>query len=219
MKARDIIRDALTFHLNRLSPGETEDADTFGTCLNALNSIVDELNGGKSVLFREILSSAAVTGSGTLGTTWTGLSPGDEILGATVQYSAGQDVPLWPMTMEQYQAIPIKGTGGLPIYFAHDGLATIYFYPVPSGQSVTLRTRQVVSDFADLDTDYSAPKGYRSGLAALLAEKVAGVMVGGITPAIASAAATARARLAAQAVNPGIIAGNAPAGNILTGWR
>ena len=43
--ARAIIRNALTFGLNRLSPGEQEDADLFGRCLDALGSIVDEITG------------------------------------------------------------------------------------------------------------------------------------------------------------------------------
>ena len=44
-KAREIIGDALTFRLNKLSPGETLDQDTARVCLDALNSVVDEING------------------------------------------------------------------------------------------------------------------------------------------------------------------------------
>jgi hypothetical protein len=42
--ARQIIGDALTFHLNRLSPGETLPADTADLCLGALNSVIDDWN-------------------------------------------------------------------------------------------------------------------------------------------------------------------------------
>lgn len=42
--ARQIITDALTFHLNRLSPGETLEADTADVCLSALNAFVDDWN-------------------------------------------------------------------------------------------------------------------------------------------------------------------------------
>jgi hypothetical protein len=56
--ARVIIRNALTFGLNRLSPGEQEDADLFGRCLDALGSIVDEINGGKGMLWREVLTAS-----------------------------------------------------------------------------------------------------------------------------------------------------------------
>lgn len=42
--ARQIITDALTFHLNRLSPGETLEADTADVCLSALNAFIDDWN-------------------------------------------------------------------------------------------------------------------------------------------------------------------------------
>lgn len=219
--ARSIITGALTFHLNRLSPGEAVDADVGAVCLDALNHIADELNGGKSFLFREVLTtSSAITGtSAALGVAWAGLVAGDEILGATVQYSAGMDVPLTPITLEQYANIAIKTTASLPQNYAHDGQATVYFYPACSGQTVTLRTKQVVSDFADLDTDYVMPKGYKSALSAMLAEKMAPTMLGGVTAPVASASKAARKRLAGQAVNPAIIGGNHTRGSILSGWR
>ena len=60
--ARSIINGALTFGLNRLSPGETLNPDDAAVCLNALNHIADELNGSKAFLFREILTqSSAIT--------------------------------------------------------------------------------------------------------------------------------------------------------------
>lgn len=204
--ARQVISGALTFHLNRLSPGETLDADLAALCLEALNHIADEWNGVKSFLFREILTvSSAISGaSGTLGTTWTGLASGDEILGATVRYS-NMDVPLHLLTMGQYADVALKTISDIPEVFAHDGATTVYFYPACTGQTVTLRTKQVVSDFADLDTDYVMPKGYKSALSAVLAEKLSPSMTGGVSPAVASAAASARARIVAQNANPAIL--------------
>ena len=52
-----------------------------------------------------------------------------------------------------------------------------------------------MADFADLDTDYTMPKGYKSAFGALLAEKMAPTMVGGVSPAVAAAARAARLRL------------------------
>lgn len=218
--ARSIISTALTVHLNKLAAGETLDNDTANLCLSGLNDVVDEFNGGKSFLFREVLTtSSAITGpSAQLGVAWPALVSGDEILGATVQYSAGLDVPLDWMSMEDYANIAIKTVAAIPRMYAHDGAATVYFYPAAAGQTVTLRTRQVVQDFADLDTDYTMPKGYRSALSAILAERMANSLVGGIKPDVAQAAAAARRRLRAQSSNPGIINGGAGPGNILTGW-
>jgi hypothetical protein len=216
--ARQIIEGALGFGLNRLSPGETLDADTAATCLVALNNIADAMNGGGSFLFREILttSSAISTATGTIGSTWAGLSPGVEILGAT--YNDGsQDDEMHAMTMAQYAAIADKTIASEPSNYAHDGYATVYFYPVPTGQTVTVRTKQVVSDFADLDTDYGMPKGYKSHLADMLAERMAPSLIGSIPAPVARAAAMARSALQAQASNPAILRGTSQRPNILLG--
>jgi hypothetical protein len=217
--ARSIVDDALTFGLNRLSPGETVDADTAAVCLRALNSIADEINGSKSFLFREVLtaSGAAISAAtALLGTAWAALSPGDRILGATYVASS-QDNPMFELTMAQYQAIADKTETGEPLYWAHDGLATVYFYPVPTGHTITLRTRQAVIDFADLDTDYSMPKGYKSALSALLCERLAPTMNPGALAQAKRDASAARNRIHAQAIVPAIIGAHSPRESILQG--
>lgn len=216
--ARSIITGTLTFRLNRLSPGETMDADVAALCLDGLNHIVDEIDGAKGSLFREILTAGTVTSStGTLGTTWATLSPGDQILGAT--YNDGSnDIVLDPLTMEQYHSIPVKTQAGDPINYVHDGAATVYFYPVPTSRSVTLRTRETVAAFADLDTNYVMPKGYESFFSALLAELMAPVLSGGITVALARAASAARRRMTTQNLNPAIVNGTGREWNIYQGW-
>lgn len=216
--ARSIIVGALTFGLNRLSPGETLNADDGAVCLDALNHIADELNGSKSFLFREVLTtSSPITGaSAALGVAWPTLAPGDEIAGATLGDEADH---MDALTMAQYAAITDKVSAGSPRYYAHDGLATVYLYPAASGQTVTLRTKAVVGDFADLDTEYSMPKGYKSALSALLAEKMAPTMVGGVSAPVAQAAQKARNQLSQQSVNPAIIGGASGGDNILSGWN
>ncbi len=220
-KARVIIRNALTFGLNRLSPGEQEDADLFGRCLDALASIVDEMNGGKGLLWREVFTtSTAITGaSAQLGVAWAGLVSGEQILGATVQYAAGQDVPISSITMEQYQAIPVKATASLPREYAHDGAAAVYFYPAATGQTVTLRTKQAAQTFADLDTDYSMPAGYQSAFEKFLAEAMAPTLNAAMVPITIQRAAAARRRLASQVISPAILYGERSRGNVLTGWN
>lgn len=219
--ARTIIRNALTFGLNRLSPGESEDADLFGRCLDALGSIVDEINGGKAMLWREAFTvSSAITGpSALLGVAWPSLASGDEILGATVQYSAGHDIPLDPITLGQYERITDKSQASLPRLFAHDGAATVFLYPAAAGQTVTLRTKQAAQTFADLDTNYSMPAGYRAALEALLAEKMAPTLNADMVQITAGQARAARRRLAAQFISPEIIGSRHSASNILTGYN
>lgn len=220
-KARVIIRNALTFGLNRLSPGEQEDADLFGRCLDALGSIVDEINGGKAMLWREVLTqSSAITGvSAQLGVAWPTLASGEKILGATVQYAGGQDTPMSEITMGQYQDILVKGTASLPQVWAHDGAATVYLWPAAAGQTVTLRTRQAAQTFADLDTDYSMPAGYQSAFEALLAEKMAPTLNPQMLQVASAKAVAAKRRIGAQVVAPAIMEGNRCYGNILTGWN
>ena len=219
--ARQIITSALTYHLNRLSPGEVLDADLGNLCLGALNDIADEWNGSVSLLWQTTLSAAVVTGAtGTLGVTWTDINSGHDVLGATYNNGSG-DIVIAELTMAQYhEQIRIKTlAAGFPRYWAQDGASTIYFYPAPTGQSITLRSRRSMSDFADLDTVYVMPQGYRSALAAVLAEKMAPSVVGGVPPAVAKAAATARSGLMSNSVAPAIIGSAGTTGNILTGWR
>ena len=214
--ARSIIEGALSFRLNRLSPGETLDADTGAVCLVALNELADAMNGGGSFLFREILTAGTVTSAtGTIGTTWA-LAPGVQILSAT--YNDGSsDLELPKITMAQYAVIADKTMAGDPDRFAPDGYATVYFYPVPTSLVVTLRTKQYFSDFAQLDTDYGMPSGYKAHLSALLAEMLAPSLIGSIPPPVARAASLARAALMAQNMNPAILRGANRRESILNG--
>jgi len=220
-RARDIIEDCLSFALNRLSPGESADSDTLATCLRALNSIVDQFNGSGSFLFREILTPSAApisTVSATLGSNWPALTPGEQILGATYRQGSS-DYSMSELTFMQYHEQVVQKTQtGQPEYWAHDGLATVFFYPVPLSYVITLRTKAEVAEFADVDTDYSMPSGYRSAFSALLAEKLSPVMLGGVTAAVKADANDARMRLLAMNCKPAIIGIPPRRGNIITGF-
>lgn len=219
--ARQIIKSALTFRLNRLGPGETLDNELAATCLTALNELADTWSGQGAFLYREILSAGVCNGtSGTLGTTWPDLSSGQQILGASVSYGVGQDIPLGIGTMAQYQAIVQKATASIPQDIYPDGGATVYFYPAAAGQTITLRTRESFSQFTDLDTDYTMPQGYKGNFGACLAEMMAPVLLGAVTPSVEKAAIAARNRMAAQTTNPAILnTGKHSTGNILTGFN
>lgn len=136
------------------------------------------------------------------GVHWSSLAGAEKILGATVLYGTSEDVPLEPLTMAQYESIANKTDTGTPGWYAHDGMATVFLYPQASGAVVTLRTLQQVSEFDDLDTEHAMPAGYRSALAALLAEKM-GPIIGGLTPFVASQAKAARDRLHGSGDQPG----------------
>jgi hypothetical protein len=180
--------------------------------------LCDEFNGSGSFLFRDIMtqSTAISAASAALGTAWASLTPGTQLLDAIHNDTDGDEVLTW-MPFEQYQAIFDKTTASDPEYWSFDGYATVYFYPVPTSALISLRTRQVFSDFADLDTDYGMPSGYKAAFSDLLAEKVANQFVGQIPVKVARDAAAARRRLLAKNMRPAIIQPGGVRSNIITG--
>lgn len=217
--ARAIISGALRFHLNRLSPGETLDADLADVCLEALNSIVDEMSGGKSAMFQEILlESQNINGRvGDITLDWQGLlSPGVQIHGAS-WYNGSQNIMLDELTVGQYQAILDKQTPGDPRYWMYDGANTLYFWPIINDSPITLHVFNNIEDFADLDTEYVMPRGYLAAFQALLAERMAPALIGDVTPSIARAVRKARLKFL-SALEPAIIGPHRHPGNILTGF-
>jgi hypothetical protein len=215
--ARQIITGALRFGLNRLSPGEAVDADLADVCLEALNSIADEMNGGKSMLWRQDLTQS-ISHSGntaTIGVAWTTLDKGVQILGASY-YDGSQDIMISPITMEQYHAIPTKGESGDPQVWAYDGDRYVYFWPAPVSRLIRLHTYTPVSDFADLDTEYVMPKGYKSAFQAMLAKKIAPSVLGEVPGPVERDARAAKLRLM-SGIEPAIIGPVPVRHNILTG--
>ena len=203
---REIIRAALSFHLNRLAPGEAEDADLFGRCLLALNFIADEFNGAKVYLFKELFTtSTPITGAyGVLGTDWAGVLSGEKILGATVRYATNLDVPMDPITMAQYGDIGIKTLTTYPAYWVHDGADKVYLYPYASSHMVTIRTRYLFDNF-DMDSAVGMPNGYKSAFSAILAKKMAPSLLGSTPPDVERDASAAKIRLAASNLQPAIM--------------
>ena len=174
-RAIEIITDAYE-RCNRLSPGETLSADDAAFGFRRLNLLVDEMSGQNGFLFRSVLTSAAASGVITLGVgAWLAISPGDEVVSATAN-----NLVLSPVTMRQYNEIYQPGVTGIPAVYAHDGLSTLYLWPVPTGQTIKLLTRSPIAQFADQATDYKLPDGYSSALGAALAVRIAPSVLGNI---------------------------------------
>lgn len=206
--ARSVIVDALE-RLNRLAPGETPDADVLDVSLRRLNLLVDELSASGQFLFRSVLTSAAQTGHITLGSgSWAAILPGTDVVGCIVD-----DLPISRWTMAQYQANYLPAETGSPAYFAHDGHQTIYFWPVPDGQTVGLLTLAGVAEFADLSTSYTVPKGYANMLGAHLAVRLAPSLIGRLPPELLKAEKDSKP----TSYVPAIIGAAGPRSNILNG--
>lgn len=171
--ATEIIVDAYE-RLNRLSPGEQLSADDAAFGLRRLNSLVDELSTQNLFLYRSVITSAAQTGDIVLGLgDWAAIQPGDEVVSATCNNST-----LAPITVAQYMALYRPVPVGFPCYYSADGLGAVSLYPLPSGQTVSLQTRTGVAEFADHETEYTLPRGWKAALGAALAVRLAPVLLG-----------------------------------------
>lgn len=180
MLALDIITDGFE-RCNRLSPGETLSADDAALGLRKLNLLVDELAGDSLYLFKTTLTSAAQTGHIALGAgAWAAVPAGTLVESATAN-----NLPLDPITMQQYNELYQPAVTGIPTVYAQDGLGTVYLWPVPNGQTIKLQTRGSVATFVDLTTDYIAPDGYKSALGAALAVRLAPSVLGSVPPNLA----------------------------------
>lgn len=217
--ARNILTLALE-SMNRLSPGEALDADLAAACLRRLNSIADDWSAGREMMPQDQIVSATVSGASiTLGAgSWASIAPGDEILAIQAD-----TVPMDPITIQQYNAIPVKTTTGRPYAWCPDGLSTVYLYPVAVANVLSIVTRKAFTAFADLDTAYTMPAGYEGAFAASLAVAMAPALLGKVTQDLKDNKKAALFNIIGSNIRPAIV--NASplrrwmAGTILTGWN
>jgi hypothetical protein len=185
VRALDIIQSAFE-RSNRLSPGETLNADDAAFGFRRLNELADELAPQNLYLYRDIFTSAAVTGATiTLGVgAWSAIAPGEAIVSA--EASA---YPMDPITPAQYGAIYDNTIAGIPRVYCPDGLSTVFLYPVPTNVIVKLHTRTGVQTFADQTTPYTLPQGWMAALSAALAVRMAPTLLGSVPDYLARAEA------------------------------
>lgn len=171
--ATEVITDSMEW-LNRLSPGETLNADDLTRGLSRLNTIVDKLSAKAPMLFKQVITSAAQTGHITLGAgSWAAVPAGALLTGLAVD---GVDMP--KLTMAQYHALYDTTETGSPISWAQDGLSNVYLYPVATGQTIKTIHGVSVSAFADATTSYTLAPGWRAFLGIELACALAPMMTG-----------------------------------------
>jgi hypothetical protein len=182
--ALDAIQDAYA-RLNRLSPGETLGPDEAAFAFTRLNLLVDEMSANNQFLYRDLLTSASVTGTITLGSgSWTAILPGEDIVSAALVSATAGNTPLSPIDARQYNTwLGLPATAGEPRLYYYDGLAIVTFFPVPTAKTIQLQTRKGVAEFADQNTtSYTVPPGYKSLLGASLAVRLAPPVLGKLPP-------------------------------------
>lgn len=218
--ARTIITLALE-GMNKLSPGETLDADLAAACLRRLNVIADDWSAGRDMAPQDVITAGAVNGvSLTLAVApFAAIAAGEEIIEAQAD-----GFHMNPITMQQYNDIRLKTQAGRPEVWAHDGLATVYLYPAAAGNTISLLTRAPFASFADLDTVYTLPSGFQGAFAASLSVAMAPALLGGVPPGLLAAEKKALFNVSNANVRPAMIPANplkprGTGGNILTGWN
>jgi hypothetical protein len=218
--ARTIITLALEA-MNKLSPGETLDADLAAACLRRLNAIADDWSAGRDMAPQDVISSGTVNGASlTLGVApFAAIASGEEIIAAQAD-----GLPMRMITMQQYNDIKLKTQSGRPEVWVWDGLATVYLYPAATDNTVSMLTRAPFASFVDLDTSYMLPSGYQGAFAASLAVAMAPALLVGVTPGLDKAERKALYNVANGNVRPAMVSASplAPrcaSGNILNGWK
>jgi len=216
--ARNIMTLALE-SMNRLSPGEALDADIAAVLLRRLNTIADSWSSGRETMFRDVLTTGAVTGTSfTLG---AGAFAG---VAGEVLLIQSDSLPTDPITINQYNNIILKTQTGRPEVWAFDGLNTVYLYPAALGHTLSVLTRQAFESFADLDTVYAMPAGYEAAFAATLAVAMAPALIGKVTPDLAAAERKAMMSIQNANVRPAMLLAdplraNFRSGSILQGFH
>lgn len=182
MNALEVITDSYE-RLNRLSPGETLDADAAAFGFRRLNLIVDQMSARRPFLFKAVQTSAVQTGNITLAAgSWAAIPAGTEIASIAVD-----NVEIAELDYDQFQRLYDTTTAGSPVCWAFNGLSTIVFHPVPNGQPIKILHFVGVSAFADQTTSYTVPQGYADALGASLACSLSAPILGRLPPELKAA--------------------------------
>lgn len=214
--AVEIVTDAMGW-LNKLYPGETLNADDLATGFSRLNSIVDQMSAQKPFLYKTVITSAAQTGHITLAAgSWAAIPAGARILSVNVDGH-----PITPVTGRQYAEIYDATSTGSPDLWHHDGMSTIYLYPVANGQTVEVLTETGVATFADTTTSYTMPPGYKAALGLSLAVSLAPTLNPGLLKFLLLEKKAAMGAITSYKPEPMDFysySGQRSPGNVLNGW-
>lgn len=160
--------------------GEALSADDAAYGLDALNTVLDSWNTQR--LFAFTLSEVIATVSGLPIPIGPGLAISTPrpvtMENGSFARIMGLDYPITWLTLEQYQAIPIKDLStSIPQYGFYDGnhpTGSIYLWPYQKTPTeLHLMVRSQLAYFSDLSTDVPLAQGYKAALQYTLAEELA----------------------------------------------
>jgi len=176
----DLIASALRA-ISSLNPGEAIPGAEAGNALSVLNMMLAAWSAdGLMQPCRTIESFPLVVGkqSYTMG-------PGgdfdtarpDRVTFAFRRDANGLDRTLNAMVKEQYDDLPLKGTGGIPLWYYYDcqyPQGVIYVYPVESTQATLyVESLKPVNQFSSLNAEMILPGEYQEAIKYGLAKRLA----------------------------------------------
>lgn len=205
MTGHDLIHSAARA-INAVASGEELSGNEVQDALVVLNQFMDALGSERLSLFtlgRQVFSLVAGKQNYTMGLTGdfnVARPPKIEYVSIISNANPAQPVELAKhglLTDREWQDIRVKNvSGALPTRIYEDGgfpLRTISVWPIPSDSTpqIALYTWTALSQFADLDTDYTFPPGYAEAIKYNLAQRLAAEWPGTALTADARALALA----------------------------
>ncbi len=196
--ARELIDDALG-DIGVLDPMETMTAEQAQHGMRTLNRIIDRWNAQRLHVYS--VRDVVATFSGASASVGPGLTvdtshplrfePGSYYVKSGMSFP----LPIW--SREDHAAVVLKAQAGeFPqgAYYDRQIPGTVLVWPVPSAPlEYHFQALVKLSEFADLDTDYSLPDGYKDALFYALCERLPRAYNLPVDPGAAAEAAKARA--------------------------
>lgn len=203
MTGNDLVKDVLQ-ELRVLNATEAPSGEDADLVLGKLNRILDNWNAEIGAAYCHVVSSFTLTPGlnphtiGPSGATWTATRP-VSIDGAALLVDATTRLPIRVHSDSWRMGLIDPQTTGDPTdldYVADSPIASIYFYPIPSGaQTVELLLRVVLAALT-FTADVTLPPGYHDALVLTTAESTARIFTREDAPAsLVREAAKARARI------------------------
>lgn len=169
--ARDIITSALR-KITVLGTGASLDPQEAQEALETFNDMLASFSAEGALVFEETLEVFDLTNNKEAYTIGTGLdfdTTAPLYITAAYVRQGDTDYPVSQFDEQEYSRISQKNiSGSVPRIFYYDSnfpIATIYFYPVPSGSDTFhMYSRKYLNSFATLDTSFDMPAQYKSML-------------------------------------------------------
>jgi hypothetical protein len=183
-----------------LAGGETpSDADAQRT-FRALRGMLESWGTERNFIYVSTLESITPTGATSYTIGQSGTPDISSIRPTTITpdsfwRSGNTDYPLYPLSRQEYDAIPNKSATGMPVRVFYDPTypnGTLYFWPIPSSGTIFLNSVKPLAALSLISDTLLYPPGYQRAIEYSLAEEIEGLFDLPVPPSVHSIAAKAR---------------------------